>query len=232
MVKLLLRLLPLVWLSLLASGCGFGTAAADGESSIEIGSADDRSDDRLSAEDAVDGQDGEILEVPGDTIPTRPEVIIPSSWDSEIEEVYGRYWLYWDAFAAAHAPPNADPSFGPLQNLSTEVNWQSLNQGLRDFADDGLVLVLPQNSITEHLVRVPNATVLTKDEGAEVILQDCWLDDFVQQTVDGQVLVETEEAKLMNVTMKVVNGEWRVHGVARATAESDGFEQCQSLISK
>ncbi len=172
-----------------------------------------------------------MLAVPGSTIPVRPEVVIPTSWDNEVEELYGRYWLYWDAFAAAHAPPNADPLFDPLRSLSTDENWDSLNDQLAMFASDGLVLVLPKNSITEHLVRLPNASVLSKEEGAEVILQDCWIDDFVQQTVDGTVLSETREAKLMNVVMRVVNGEWRVDGVARATAESDGFEQCEQLVS-
>lgn len=207
-------------------GCAIATGSGDGgNAAAELATVPA---DRETGDERSDG----ALEVAGDTVPVRPEVSVPTEWDSEIEEVYGRYWLYWEAFAAAHAPPNADPSFAPLESLSTPANWRSLEQQLRGFADDGLVLVLPKNSITEHLIRIPNASVLVKEEGAEVVLQDCWIDDFVQQTVDGQVLLATEEAKLMNVMMKVVNGQWRVDGVARATADSDGFEQCVTLVSQ
>ncbi|MGI9596070.1 MAG: hypothetical protein ACR2QK_07920 [Acidimicrobiales bacterium] len=212
------------------SGCAVVAGGGEPDQIGAVATADAAVGGGESVDD--DGRADEVLEVPGDTIPTRPEVVIPTNWDSAIEEVYGRYWLYWEAFAAAHALPNADPSFEPLRSLSTDENWESLNEQLSAFADDGLVLVLPENSITEHLVRLPNSSVLTGDEGDEVVLQDCWVDDFVQQTVDGHVLVEAKEAKLMNVVMKVVKGQWRVDGVARATAESDGFEQCQSLISQ
>ncbi len=165
------------------------------------------------------------------TLPVRPEVVIPDSWPSAVDEVYGRYWLYWEAFAAAHAPPGADPQFTPLRTLSTERNWVSLTDQLSRFAADDLVLVQPPNSITQHLLRAPDTAVLAKAEGAELILQDCWIDDFVQQTLDGRVVSEAREAKLMNVVMRVVDGEWRVDGVTRATDESDGYEQCVTLLS-
>jgi hypothetical protein len=94
------------------------------------------------------------------------------------------------------------------------------------------MLELPENSRTEHLLRVPNASVLGGDEGDEVILQDCWIDDFRQRTVDGEVVAEAAEAKLMNVVMKIIDGEWRVHGVSRATPETDGFQQSAELIDQ
>lgn len=171
------------------------------------------------------------LEVEAAEEPVRPEVDIPAEWPSEIEAVYGRYWLYWDAFAAAHAPPGADPTFAPLRELSTEANWASLQDQLEAFASDGLVLELPEPSITEHLLRLPDAALLEGTEGEEIVLQDCWVDDFVQRTVDGIVVSEAREAKLMNVVMKVVGGEWRVDGVTRASPDSDGVEQCAELIT-
>ncbi len=210
----------------LLTGCSGSTGSGDGNATdLAAGEA------AASAADRSGGDDEAALEVPGSTAPVRPEVSIPANWDSDVEELYGRYWLYWEAFAAAHAPPNADPSFEPLRELSTPANWRTLQADLRSFADDGLVLVLPDDSITEHLIRLPNASVLAKDEGADVVLQDCWLDDFVQQTVDGQVVAEARQARLMNVTMRVVEGEWRVDGVTRATPESDGYEQCVALVS-
>lgn len=163
--------------------------------------------------------------------PIRPAVEIPEEWPSEIEAVYGRYWLYWEAFAAAHGPPGADPTYGPLAELSTPANWDSLEEQLRSFAEDGLVLELPVGSISEHLLRLPDAAILTGAEGEEVVLQDCWIDDFVQRTVEGAVVDEAHEAKLMNVVMRVVDGEWRVDGVTRASSESDGVEQCAELIT-
>lgn len=215
-----------------ASGCGLVADGSDGGDQPTGAGRGPQSDEVTGDGRATAGGAAEVLDVAAETVPVRPEVVIPSSWDSPIEEVYGRYWLYWEAFAAAHAPPNADPTFQPLRELSTEENWESVQAQLSAFAQDGLVLVLPENSKSEHLIRLPNATVLTREEGAEVVLQDCWIDDFVQQTVDRQVLLETEEAKLMNVTMRVVDGQWRVDGVARATAESDGFEQCVTLVSQ
>lgn len=165
----------------------------------------------------------------GGTVPVRPTIEIPATWDSEIEALFGRYWLYWDAFAAAYGLPSADPSFAPLQELSTPKNWASLQTSLRDFAEEGVVLVLPERSATEHLIRIPNATVLDSQEGAEAVIQDCWIDDFVQQTVSGDVIAETKEAKLMNVTMKVLDGSWRVDGVTRAAPDADGYDQCLEL---
>lgn len=183
---------------------------------------------------AVTDGDGErsSLQVDGETVntvPARPTVEIPKEWPSEVEALFGRYWLYWEAFAAAYGPPNADPSFEPLQELSTPENWTSLQTQLRGFAEDGMVLVLPERSVTEHLIRIPNATVLDSQEGAEAVIQDCWIDDFVQQTVSGDVVAETKEAKLMNVTMKVLDGSWRVAGVTRATPDADGYDQCLEL---
>lgn len=206
-------------------GCG-GGGPVDGDGSLGGGA-----EAAAGRSEAEPGQGEDVLEVAGQSPPVRPVVEIPEAWDSEIEEVYGRYWLYWEAFAAAHGLPNADPSYEPLRALSTDDNWASLTEQLRGFADDGVVLVLPENSMTEHLIRIPNAAVLSKNEGAEVVLQDCWIDDFVQQTVDGQIVAEAREAKLMNVVMKVVDGEWRVDGVTRATADSDGFEQCATLVT-
>jgi hypothetical protein len=180
--------------------------------------------------DGGDGEPSSLLVDSGiTTVPVRPTIEIPTEWDSEIEALFGRYWLYWDAFAAAYGPPNADPSFAPLRELSTPENWASLQAQLRGFADDGVVLVLPEGSATEHLIRIPNATVLDSQEGAEAIIQDCWIDDFVQQTVSGDTIAETKEAKLMNVTMKVLDGSWRVDGVTRAAPDADGYNQCLEL---
>lgn len=226
-----LRLAPsavlalLTVLGLVASACG-GVSAADTALEDSAGGA------RVATASAggADGSEGDALETTGTTIPVRPEVKIPDSWPSDVDELFGRYWLYWEAFAAAHAPPNADPGFEQLRLLSTEENWESLQDQLRGFAEDRLVLVLPPNSVTEHLIRLPNASPLEKAEGAEVMIQDCWIDDFVQQTLDGAVVASTKEAKLMNVNMKVVDGQWRVDGVARATTESDGYEQCATLV--
>lgn len=178
-----------------------------------------------------DGSDGDALTVEPEPEPVRPTVEIPTEWPSEIEAMYGRYWLYWDAFAAAHAPPGADPDFAPLRELSTEANWASLQDQLQSFADDGLVLELPEPSITEHLLRLPDAALLEGVEGEEIVLQDCWIDDFVQRTLDGAVVAEARKATLMNVVMKVVGGEWRVDGVTRAPPDSDGVEQCAELIN-
>lgn len=221
-------LVPAMVLALASAGagCGLGDESLDGALDAGQGEAGGVG----GAADTGRGGAKAALEV-ADPEPIRPVVEIPDEWNSEIEAVYGRYWLYWDAFAAAHGPPGADPTYGPLQELSTPTNWASLQEQLNSFARDGLVLELPEASITEHLLRLPDAAVLTGDEGEEVILQDCWIDDFVQRTLDGRVVAEAREAKLMNVVMRVQGGQWRVDGVSAAPSLSDGVEQCAELIS-
>jgi hypothetical protein len=210
-------------------------ACGTGDGSLELAGGTDGADAVRTGPDGATIDGAGSVDGSGDTGdtagPVRPVVDIPDEWPSEIEALYGRYWLYWEAFAAAHGPPEADPTYAPLAALSTPANWTSLQGQLSSFADDGLVLELPPGSISEHLLRLPDAAVLTGDEGEEVVLQDCWIDDFVQRTVDGDVVAEANEAKLMNVVMRVVDGEWRVDGVTRASAASDGIEQCAALIS-
>ena len=212
----------------LTSGCSVGQEIAPDDLAA-VASAGSANDETPSRADGADG-DGPLA-VESTPTPVRPTVEIPAAWPSEIEAVYGRYWLYWEAFAAAHAPPGADPTFAPLEELSTPTNWASLQEQLRAFARDGLVLQLPERSITEHLLRLPNGAVLDGGEGEEVVLQDCWIDDFVQRTVDGEVVSEANQATLMNVVMRVVGGEWRVDGVTRASPESDGVDQCAELTN-
>ncbi len=209
-----------------------GCQTSDGSLELSDASAAQTATDEAGAgAEGADGSGADALVVTAQPEPVRPEVVIPAGWPSEIEAVYGRYWLYWEAFAAAHGPPGADPAFAPLRELSTPGNWSSLEAQLQAFADDGLILERPEPSITEHLLRLPGTALLTGDEGEEVVLQDCWIDDFVQRTLDGTVVAEANEAKLMNVTMRVVDGEWRVDGVTRAPADSDGVEQCAELIN-
>ncbi len=161
----------------------------------------------------------------------RPDVEIPTTWPSDIEELYGRYWLYWEAFAAAFGPPAVDPEFGPLEELSSPANWESLREQLAGFESDQVVLVLPEPSASEHLLHLAGAAVLDKAEGDEVVIQDCWIDDFVQVTTDGEVIGEADTATLMNVSMKVVDGEWRVNGISQSSAETEGYDQCASYAS-
>jgi len=221
--------LALAAVALAVSAAGVGCADGGGSLPDDLAVAATAGSDGATAPSSA--TEGTTLAVEAAKEPVRPVVDIPAGWPSEIEAVYGRYWLYWEAFAAAHGPPAADPTFAPLEELSTPANWASLQDQLRDFRREGLVLERPEPSMTEHLLRLPNAAVLQGDEGEEVVLQDCWIDDFVQRTVDGAVVAEAREATLMNVMMKVVGGEWRVDGVTRASPESDGVEQCAELIN-
>lgn len=209
-------------LVVLALGAGCATSAA---SSSEL--EERLAEGRAQAAETADDQAAAPAE-PAE--PQRPIVEIPASWPSEIEAVYGRYWLYWDAFAAAHGPPSADPTYEPLRTLSTSGNWASLQEQLTGFADDGLVLDRPPGSRANHLLRMPDTAVLTGDEGEEIVFQDCWIDDFVQRTVDGTEVSRADEARLMNVVMRVIDGAWRVDGVSQASPGSEGVEQCAELI--
>ena len=119
-----------------------------------------------------------------------------------------------------------------MRQLSTEGNWASLKTQLEGFAADGLILERPPVSQTDHYLRLPTASLLVGDEGDQVVIQDCWFDDLVQRTVDGVIVDQQAEVKLMTAVMVVDDGLWRVAGVARATPESDGFDQCRDVAQQ
>lgn len=219
-----LLLMACLTLTLALAGCGVppsdSTAAVPPPVAAAVGGGSDGNDG---------GSPTLEVEAAAEAGPVRPTINIPAAWDSQVEALFGRYWLYWDAFAAAYGLPFADPDFGPLRELSTPENWASLQAQLHGFNQDGLVLVLPNRSVTEHLIRLPDTTVLDPTEGSDVILQDCWIDDFIQRTITGEVVTAGVEATLMNVTMRMLDGQWRVAGVTRAEPDADGYTQCQEL---
>lgn len=167
------------------------------------------------------------LEPSSSTLPNgKPILEIPTEWDSELDEIFGRYLLYWDALAIAFGPPEADFDYPPLEELAEPEALDDLEQQLRESRDSGQVLV-ETDTATDHIPRLPNPSVLSKTEGNEVVIQDCFIDGRVLKTVGGEVIDDQVVAKLMNVKMEVLGGEWRVGAVREASPESDGYEECR-----
>jgi hypothetical protein len=166
----------------------------------------------------------------------RAEVVIPDDWPSSLDALIGRYLLYWEAYGAAFAPPRVDPEHASLRSLSTEQNWADVEALLARFAADDLVLVRVRSDADHHRVRLPHDVALTGAEGDEVVLQDCWFDEFRPMSANRSATESAPVAAsapaaptLLNVVMKVEAGQWRVHGIRRATAASAGYGQCQEL---
>jgi hypothetical protein len=170
---------------------------------------------------------------PAPTVPGgKLDLEIPTECDSDLDEIYGRYLLYWDAFLIAMGPPQADPNYPPLAELAGADLHSELILQIERRRDADEVLVDSENSATDHGLRLPNPAVLTKTEGNEVTIQDCFLDAIVGQTVDGQVLDDSVVSDLLNIKMKVIGGEWRVLGIREALPESSGYEECKDYANQ
>lgn len=161
---------------------------------------------------------------------TKPELEIPTEWESDLDEIFGRYLLYWEAEAIAIGPPAADPSYPPLRELLTEGFLADIGQQMQEYQDANVVSVIPEGSINEHIVRLPSPSVLDKSEGREVVIQDCWVQDTEQQRLDGEITQTVLQSVLFNVTMRVVDDEWRVAASIRASEQSSGYQECTDYV--
>ncbi len=165
------------------------------------------------------------------TLPTeKPDLEIPTEWDSELDEIFGRYLLYWDAFVIAMGPPEADPNYEPLIGLMEAEALADLREQIDETRLAGEIIVDPEDSKTAHGDRLPNPSTLTQSEGNEAVIQDCYVDALVVQALDGTVLNDAVAADLLNVKMKVIDGEWRVFAVRDAAPESSGYEECRDQL--
>lgn len=163
---------------------------------------------------------------PTPTVPGgKPDLEIPTEWESDLDEIYGRYLLYWDALGIAMGPPAPDPDYPPLAELAEAALYEELQGQIEERRDSGRVVL--EGPDTDHGLRLPNPAVLTKTEGNEVIIQDCFIDGRIVQTLDGEILDDSVVPKLTNVNLKVIDGEWRVPAVVEALPESSGYQECK-----
>ncbi len=66
-----------------------------------------------------------------------------------------------------------------------------------------------------------------------MIIQDCWVNDSeIRSGEDGTLDIAYRESVLRNVTMKVIDGEWRVWASVDASETSSGYDQCTDLINQ
>lgn len=156
----------------------------------------------------------------------KPLLEIPDEWDDDWAEIEGRYLLYTQAFLVAASPPAADPDYPQLEELVTASAFDDVNASLQRMADEPVVLVAPDDRPTEHVVWLPNPSVLSKEEGNEVVLQDCYINGLLALDLDGEVIQDEPQVYLQNLTMKVEGGEWRLFSIRRADPGSGGQQEC------
>lgn len=165
------------------------------------------------------------------TTTVQPE-LDPANWNSDLDEIFGRYLLFWQAYDAAYAPPEANPDYPPLAELAGEEALADFRSDIeQNYASAGHVLVIAEDSIEEHVLRLPRPVDLDKTEGNEVIIQDCWVADRTKETLDGEVLETWSFPTVFNATMRVIDGEWRVFANVTAADGSDGWEECNSYFA-
>ena len=61
-------------------------------------------------------------------------------------------YRYWEALDIAYGPPEADPDYAPLRELMEETDYQEVAEQIESFRIDGVVLVYPENSVSDHIV--------------------------------------------------------------------------------
>ncbi|MGI9614343.1 MAG: hypothetical protein ACR2QO_15640, partial [Acidimicrobiales bacterium] len=160
----------------------------------------------------------------------KPVLEIPTEWESDLDEIFGRYLLYWEAEQIALGPPKADPDYPPLRSLLSHEVLAEVVERIESYRDFDVVSVVPPQSIDRHFVRLPNPSVLAKDEGREVIIQDCYVQDTEQRDLDGNVTEAVRKSVLFNVFMRVNGGEWRVASVTPASEQSSGYRECTDYL--
>lgn len=215
-------------IGLLAAACSSGSDVEDLPPLAEA--ADDQATSSSTSSSSSSSTTSSSSTSSSTTEPTtpsgKPDLEIPTEWDSELDEIFGRYLLYWQAIDIALAPPEADPDYPPLKDLAVPAAYDDLHQQIADIKAAGHVYVEPPESTTAHVVRLPNPTFTGKVEGNEVVIQDCYTSAQVRQTIEGEVIDDEVGRRLLNINMLVVDGEWTVLAVVRAGADSAGYDEC------
>ncbi len=161
----------------------------------------------------------------------REQLEIPAEWDSELDEIYGRYLLYRQAFNIAAGPPVIDPDYGPLQELSAGEQAELDREFLEARAAEGVVYLQPENSIGRAEIRPPQGPqVFSKTEGNEFVFSICGVNDDIVQTIDGEVLNDQVQSFFQDIELTVVDGEWRVTGRATRGELREGEEACENFL--
>ena len=163
-----------------------------------------------------------------DTI--RPE-LDPANWETDLDEIFGRYLLYLEAIDTAYGPPSVDANYAPLADLAGSEAMADITADIETYQSAGHVLVVADDSMESNDLRLPRPTSLDKIEGNEVVIQDCWIADRTKETVGGEVVETWSFPTVFNVTMKVIDGEWRVFASVVAADESDGWDECNDKFA-
>ena len=162
---------------------------------------------------------------------TRPTVVVPTEWEGDREEIFGRYLLYWEALDAALAPPEADPDFPLLADLLGPEMESDIRGEIQEFTDGDWVKVLPENSTEEHVLRLPNISTLAKTEGNKVLVQDCWVMDSELRMTDGVLDQVRDGFTVLNATLEVLDGEWIVITTIEQSEGDLGWETCEQYAN-
>jgi hypothetical protein len=218
----------------LATACG--TEADTGQLAIESATATTEPADTTTSSTTT--TTSTTTTVPSTTEPpdvTRPSIEVPTSWNNNRDEIFGRYLLYFEAFDAALGPPFADPDDPATRSILEDVlkpdAFADALATIESFQERDLVVVRDEDTIDEHVLRIPKVQPLGKEEGRKVLIQDCWIRDYETYTPEGSFIESFDDLLLFNATMEVVDGEWKVRSNIKQEPGDVGYDWCELVAA-
>jgi hypothetical protein len=167
---------------------------------------------------------------------TRPSIEVPTSWGNDRDEIFGRYLLYWAALDAAVGAPFADPNDPTTRPILEDVlkpgMLEDILETVREYQDEDRIVVWPEDSIEEHILRIPKVQPLGKEEGRKVLIQDCWIVDYDYYLTDGTFDESDDGFQLFNATMEVVGGKWQILANVEQGPDDVGYDWCEEVASQ
>ncbi len=134
-------------------------------------------------------------------------------------EIVGRYEEFWTVrFRANEAPVNPDAP--TLAEYATGAQLDNVRGETQQRLDDGLALRAPDESVTDHRVRVVSVT------GDSAQLQDCFVNDgVVYRVATGEVVDDAIVTRNVTASMVLVDGVWKLES-ATVIQEWEGVAGC------
>jgi hypothetical protein len=167
---------------------------------------------------------------------TRPSIEVPTSWGNDRDEIFGRYLLYFEAFDAALGPPSADPddlvTRSVLEDVLKPDAFADAVATIESFQERDIVVVRDEESIDEHILRIPKVQPLGKQEGRKVLIQDCWIRDYDTYTPEGSFIESFGSFRLFNATMEVAGGKWQILANVEQGPDDVGYDWCEEVASQ
>lgn len=135
------------------------------------------------------------------------------------QEIVDRYEGFWTVRLRANQSP-VNPDAPTLAEYATGAQLDNVRGETQQRLDDGLALRAPDESVTDHRVRVVSVT------GESAQLQDCFVNDgVVYRVATGEVVDDAIVTRNVTASMVLVDGVWKLES-ATVIQEWEGVAGC------